>query len=85
MIHLAVHRRNPRMIEVLAKGGVDINARLDGNICPLVKAVYSKDVECVKKLLECGADPSLARLAVSSSQTPEKIRQLFKDYDKNMQ
>ena len=84
MIHLAVYRHNPRMIEVLAKGGVDINAKIGGNICPLEKAVYERDIECIKMLLKCGADPSLARSAVLYNSIDE-IQQIFEEYEKNRQ
>ncbi|MBQ9394851.1 MAG: ankyrin repeat domain-containing protein [Proteobacteria bacterium] len=78
MIHLAVHRDNPAMIEMLVKAGVDINCPESGG-SPLEKAAYNNHVECFKKLLELGADPALAKDAVEYSGGPE-IKALFDKY-----
>ena len=78
MIHLAVYRNNPEMIEVLAKAGVDINGNNGGNT-PLSKAVYDNRVDCFKKLLELGADPNTAKPAVEYCGSPE-IKRIFQEF-----
>ncbi len=80
MIHLALYYQNPQMVELLVKFGADINANCDG-IPPLSKAVYDKNFECFKLLLELGADIELAQCAIKYSGTPE-MRQLAKQYSK---
>ncbi|MBQ9395002.1 MAG: ankyrin repeat domain-containing protein, partial [Proteobacteria bacterium] len=78
MIHLAVHKNNPEMIDVLFKGGVNINGSPRG-ISPLEKAVYDKNLDCFKKLLELGADPKRAKNAVHNSGTSE-MKDIFNKY-----
>ncbi|MBQ9395032.1 MAG: ankyrin repeat domain-containing protein [Proteobacteria bacterium] len=80
MVHLAIHRQNPEMIELLVNAGADINASNDG-IPPLCKAVYNNNVPCFKKLLELGADPELAALAVKYCGSLE-IKEIFIEYYK---
>ena len=80
MIHLAVFKKNPHMIEVLALGGADINAQRDG-IPPLSKAIYDNNYDCFKMLLELGADTELSKNAVTFSGTNE-MKELFKKYTK---
>ncbi len=78
MVHLAVYKKSPEMIELLVKAGADINRNRDG-IPPLSKAVYDKDIACFKKLLELGANPELSKNAVEYSGTYE-MKRIFLTY-----
>ena len=79
MIHLAIYRNNPRMIEALVLEGVDMNAKC-GGIPPLLKAIYDNRIECVKTLLELGVDTKCVNEAVCRGASKE-IKQIFKVYD----
>ena len=76
MIHLAVYRNNPEMIELLAKAGVSINGTMECETSPLENAVNNSKYGCVKTLLECGADPQTAINSASRWGTTN-IQQLF--------
>ncbi|MBQ9396545.1 MAG: ankyrin repeat domain-containing protein [Proteobacteria bacterium] len=87
LIHLAIYKDNPEMIEILAKAGVDINDDNDGQgITPLTKALYNQKFECFKKLLELGADPAPTRSAITYSEGKnyDRFKILFKQYDKKL-
>ncbi len=81
MLHLAVHNKNPEMIEVLVRAGANINASRDGSATPLTHAIYDNEIPCIKKLLELGADPELAVIAVEYGASLE-IKEIFKEYYK---
>lgn len=78
MIHLAVHRNNPKMIRALAQCGVNINFHYNG-VSPLEKAIFHHSEECVKTLLELGADPAFAASAVKHNGT-NNIKKIFEQY-----
>ncbi len=87
LIHLAVYKDNPEMIEILAKAGVDINDDNDGKgITPLTKALYNQKFECFKKLLELGADPAPTSSAITyrEGKNYDRFKKLFKQYDKKL-
>ncbi len=81
MINKAIWNNNPTMIEVLVKAGADINDTiLDNGLCPLGNAIRTRKVECVKKLLELGADMNLydAREAINRCDNNEINRLIEK-------
>ena len=81
MIDIAIYNSSPKMIELLVNYGADINNR-ESLISPLARAVYSKNFNCFKKLLELGADPSTAREAVEYTGSIQ-MKLIFRKYDKN--
>ena len=81
MLDEAIYNNNPEMIELLVKHGTDIN-NINSSVPPLAKAVYDKKFDCFKKLLELGADPSGARLAIKYSGN-KKMKKLFEQYNKS--
>lgn len=63
-IHDAASSRRPDVIIFLLKNGADVNSRIEGdwggkNTTPIGIAVGNNDVECVKVLMDAGANPSI--------------------------
>lgn len=63
---------DPRIPELLIKSGTNLNHRNAEGITPLLKSILKKRVSLSEKLLELGADPSIADI---QGRTPlEEVR-----------
>ena len=87
-LHRAAHyNHNPESIKFLIEQGIDINATADvGNsasITPLACALWAKNIEAVKELLQSGADPD-AWIAGGYNFVGTSFHIVAFDYDDNL-
>lgn len=58
-MHDAVRHKQIDSIQVLIESGYDINAKDENGMTPLIYAACRGHVECIKLLLDAGADVSI--------------------------
>ncbi|MBQ9395563.1 MAG: ankyrin repeat domain-containing protein [Proteobacteria bacterium] len=78
-VQLAIFSDSPQLIELLVKSGGDIDYG-SMNETPLAHAINCGYVECVKKLLELGANPKLAIGVIHCNSNPA-IKEILKQYN----
>ncbi len=80
LIDYAICYENPVMIKLLVEHGADVNLAAKFG-APIRHAVHAKQIRCIEQLLELGADPEPAKLAVKYCDSVA-IKRIFKKYFK---
>ena len=72
-LHIAVMRENLRAVELLIKGGIDVNAKGDMGSTALHVAKYKGNDELIKFLLENGASTEIRNeFGIAPLEDPDK-------------